>query len=298
MVLHEDNSAITTIYGSVPSVTYAAVGIEAGWNGPVTEYACHLGPDGPRGTGTPANLTAGTRLDYVPTPETDTTSPTTTSPTYHFVLGSSLVNDGVLVQVTWGATDPDDSIVKYDLWNIAYEGGYEYQWGRTTTKGFTTSVPNDFGFGVRAIDSHGNVGPLTWGPANGTKVREETPASWWNGSLSYSAGWKLASMAGASNGTVEFTKRANASATFTFTGDHVAWYGTTGPGYGSARVFVDGVLRPIVDCHASSKHKAILLFRYGFPTFGEHTIKIVNLATSAHPRIDIDAFATLEGYYD
>lgn len=297
MVLHEDSSTITTIYGSVPPVIYAAVGIEAGWNGPVTEYACYLGPEGIRGPRIPANLTAGTKVNYVPTPVTDTTSPAVTSPTYHFVLGSSLVNDGVLVQIAWGATDPDDAIVEYDVWNIAYEGGFEYQWGRTTAKGFTTSNPGDFAFGVRGIDSHGNVGPLMWGSANGTKVREETPGSWWNGGLSYSAGWKTDPMAGASDGAVEFTKAAGASATFTFTGDHVAWYGTRGPGYGSARVYVDGVLRPVVDCHASSKHKATLLFRYGFSTFGEHTVRIVNLATSGHPRIDVDAFATLEGYY-
>jgi hypothetical protein len=43
--------------------------------------------------------------------------------------------------------------------------------------------------------------------------------------------------------------------------------------------------------HASATASRRILFRYGWPRAGQHTIRIMNLATAGHPRIDLDGFA-------
>jgi hypothetical protein len=94
---------------------------------------------------------------------------------------------------------------------------------------------------------------------------------------------------------VNYTTKLNASASFTFTGRNLAWVGTKGPGYGSAKVYVDGALWKTIDCHAGSTLKRQLLFRYftGLSN-STHAVKIVNVATAGHPRIDIDGFVSFQ----
>ena len=60
-----------------------------------------------------------------------------------------------------------------------------------------------------------------------------------------------------------------------------------GPTYGSADVYIDGKFRSTIDCHASTRATKEVLFRYGWPDSGSHTIKIVTAGTG---RVDIDGF--------
>jgi hypothetical protein len=58
-------------------------------------------------------------------------------------------------------------------------------------------------------------------------------------------------------------------------------------------VYVDGVLAVTVNLHASTYQAGRTVWAVNFATAGTHTIKIVNLGTSGHPRIDVDAFVRL-----
>jgi hypothetical protein len=48
-----------------------------------------------------------------------------------------------------------------------------------------------------------------------------------------------------------------------------------------------------VSLYASAYHPRQIVFAYSWATNGTHSIKLVNRATSGHPRIDLDAFIRL-----
>ena len=113
----------------------------------------------------------------------------------------------------------------------------------------------------------------------------------WSSAITYSGSWSRVTQSSAWAGALRRTSSGGAAATYTFTGRNVAVVGTRGPAYGSFQVVVDGVLRGTVDAHASATASRRILFRYGWPRAGQHTIRIMNLATAGHPRIDLDGFA-------
>jgi hypothetical protein len=49
-----------------------------------------------------------------------------------------------------------------------------------------------------------------------------------------------------------------------------------------------------VDLRRASTSWRRIMFTRSWATSGPHTIRIVNLATSGHPRIDVDAFAIVK----
>jgi hypothetical protein len=102
--------------------------------------------------------------------------------------------------------------------------------------------------------------------------------------------WHNATLSGAWGGSVDSTTSAGASATLQFDGRNIAWVGTEGPTYSKADIYVDGVLTKTIDCYAPSTSTRHVLFRYGWPSTGPHTIKIVDKATANRPRIDVDGF--------
>lgn len=74
------------------------------------------------------------------------------------------------------------------------------------------------------------------------------------------------------------------------------WVTTTGPGRGSANVYIDGVYSQTVSTYSSVTRYRRVVWQHRFGSSGGHTITIVNLATPGHPRIDVDAqvFLTLD----
>jgi hypothetical protein len=144
---------------------------------------------------------------------------------------------------------------------------------------------NSYDFQVRAKANGCNSGWTVMAPLTTDGFQETSP--------SYLGTWSRLAYANAWGGATKFTKAANASASLTFTGRNVAWITSMGTGHGSAQIFVDGTLVKTVSTYATANKDRQLLFRYGFPSSAQHTIKVVNLATSGHPRIDIDGFAVL-----
>jgi hypothetical protein len=112
------------------------------------------------------------------------------------------------------------------------------------------------------------------------------------GSASYAGTWTSTSFAGAWGGAAKFSSAANASATFTCTCEAFAWVSDEGSNHGSAKVSVDGVLRKTVNTQTSANKNRVVVFKYGWTTDGFHTMKIVNLATAGHPRVNVDGFLT------
>jgi hypothetical protein len=144
----------------------------------------------------------------------------------------------------WSATDPNDAVASYAA-QQSINGG---PWTPVTLSSATATmystrlaIGSTFALRVRATDSHGNVGSWAVGPTRTVNGFQES-----NATYSPKRSWKTANTAGAWGAAVEYATKANASASFSFTGDHIAWIGSKGSGYGSAKVYLDGKLRSTV----------------------------------------------------
>lgn len=105
-------------------------------------------------------------------------------------------------------------------------------------------------------------------------------------SLIYSGTWHNDSSSTFLNGTARYTSDTNASVSFTFTGTAIHWYGQNDTNFGTAKVYIDGILAETVNVNGPMISQKLLFSRTGLPA-GEHTILVV--CTSA--TIDVDYFA-------
>lgn len=108
------------------------------------------------------------------------------------------------------------------------------------------------------------------------------------GLVNYTGKWGLGHFAGFADGGTHFTSMPGAAASFVVDGGGVALVMEKAANRGSAKVYVDGVLKGTVDTYsATTKHRQVAWS--GMVPIGRHFITIVNSATPGHPRIDLDA---------
>jgi len=113
------------------------------------------------------------------------------------------------------------------------------------------------------------------------------------GAASYTGAWHSTSFAGAWGGTARYSTAASASATFQCAScQALAWVTDEDSAHGSAKVYVDGVLKATVNTRSSTKLNRVVAYSFQWPSDGAHTLKIVNVATSGHPRVSVDGFLT------
>jgi hypothetical protein len=113
-----------------------------------------------------------------------------------------------------------------------------------------------------------DVAPAVPAPSSGTRVEETVP------SLSYSVGWMQGDTTQAwSGGTAAVSATVGASATVTFTGTEIGWYGLRGPLAGTARIFLDGAFNADVDLYSSETVQGVVFATTGLAA-GTHTLSI------------------------
>jgi hypothetical protein len=113
------------------------------------------------------------------------------------------------------------------------------------------------------------------------------------GAASYTGAWHSTSFAGAWGGTARYSTAASASATFQCAScQALAWVTDEDSAHGSAKVYIDGVLKATVNTRSSTKLNRVVAYSFQWPSDGAHTLKIVNVATSGHPRVSVDGFLT------
>jgi hypothetical protein len=108
------------------------------------------------------------------------------------------------------------------------------------------------------------------------------------GSATYTGTWHSSSCQCYSGGTDEYSTQAGATATFHFTGDDVCLFGPVSAARGSYDVYIDGTLRDTDTEYSVAAQNSNFLVGFDL-TAGKHTLKIVNMATRGHPRVDVDA---------
>ena len=71
---------------------------------------------------------------------------------------------------------------------------------------------------------------------------------------------------------------------------HVALVMAKGPARGKASIYLDGKYIKTIDTYAASNTNRVVMWDTEVAGTGNHTIKVVNQATSGRPRIDVDAY--------
>jgi hypothetical protein len=115
-----------------------------------------------------------------------------------------------------------------------------------------------------------------------------------NAAVVYSGTWRSASLRAYAGGAVRYANGAGASASLTFTGHQVAWYGPVGPTRGQARVYIDGAYAGKVDLHRRSFSARKTLFSRTWSDAAEHTIRIEVVGTAGHPMVAVDEFVVTD----
>jgi hypothetical protein len=216
-------------------------------------------------------------------------------------------------------TDNSGRICGYTIYEVSDEGqSYPQEGtplfeddsvGATPFSATYTATNNDYdgqlgdgedstvGWVVGATDCNGNSSAVHI--YSRPTVYQENGFNWdggnATGTVSSTGSWGTVSCACASGRTMTMTTAKGASISYTDTydedGEHMAIVMAKGPGRGSAAVYVDGVKKATVNTHASANTNRIVVFERKMPP-GQHVVKVVNLATKGHPRIDVDAFMT------
>ena len=108
--------------------------------------------------------------------------------------------------------------------------------------------------------------------------------------IAYGGTWKTASHARYAGNKVRYATAPGATATFTFTGRGVTWYGPGGRTRGKAKVYVDGAYVKTVDFRRGSFKARVAAFRQTWTDSGEHVVRIEVVGTPGHPMVAIDEF--------
>ncbi|GAA0621328.1 hypothetical protein GCM10009547_25020 [Sporichthya brevicatena] len=201
------------------------------------------------------------------------------------------VNTGsVPVTVSWKGSDPDGTVVRYEM-QRSTNGGRTWRSVALPTKkarSVTLNLGKSGGhrFRVRAVDDLGKRS--AWRTTNKMRI-----AIAQQGSAKFRKTWTAGSGADLMGGSSRSSANRGGAATYKFSGRTIRWIGTTDPNYGKAKVYLDGKLVATVDAYSATRKTCRVLFAKTVKP-GKHTLKIVVLgkhrAASGGNRVDLDAF--------
>jgi hypothetical protein len=255
-------------------------------------------------------LAAAISLVALPAQAADTVAPTLSLPPTGSIIvgqqiadpvdseelgGLSFANGGAQKQYTWTASDPSGICAS----SIDEEMIYGWEEGAVqqskATSGTYTFVADYWG--TRSGDTFAfrvNV----WDCAGNKQSVERELDTYLGIAKDYGptvpSGWKQTSWVGAVGDTMLNTSTYKTSLSTVLTGDghhgHVALVMAKGPGRGKASLYFDGFYVKTIDTYAPANINRIVMWDKELTGTAKHTIRIVNQATSGHPRIDIDAY--------
>jgi hypothetical protein len=106
--------------------------------------------------------------------------------------------------------------------------------------------------------------------------------------IDYAGTWRPARHSGYAGRSVRYATADGATATITFTGTRIAWYGPVGPTRGKARILIDGEAVKTVNLQRSTFDPTTVLYSATWKTSGRHTFTIEVLETKGHRPVAID----------
>ena len=173
---------------------------------------------------------------------------------------------------------------------------------RITMSGWTTDPADCHGGGrpnffAQAVNGSGlSSVEYGWDPRRLVVVQDPPSAV-----LAYTGTWAVSKATTFSGGTTRKTTQKNAAVRLSLTvPSNVATPNTyavglvmaKGPDRGSAQVWLDGVKVTTISTRSPTKVNRTVVWRTNLSP-GAHTLRVVNVATAGHARIDIDAFVLM-----
>jgi Transglycosylase-like domain len=113
-------------------------------------------------------------------------------------------------------------------------------------------------------------------------------------SIDWSGTWKPARHGGYTGGAVRYATGDGATASITFTGSRIAWFGPVGPTRGKARILIDGKAVKVVNLKRSSFEASTILYSVSWNAAGRHTFAIEVIETPGHKLVAIDELVVTE----
>jgi beta-N-acetylhexosaminidase len=220
----------------------------------------------------------------------DMTPPTPEPPVSRLYAPATLGSATSPVRTTWSASDPC-AISAYDLRRHGNPGSWLGQGlpgPRSTSIAEALTVGTTYRYAARATDGAGNVSGWTDGASFRVLRTQQSVRS-----ITYRGMWYTVSNRYASGGSIAYSAAAGASVSFRLTGFSVSWVAYRGPDRGSAAVYIDGAYRTKVSLYATTYRSKQIVYAASWARNGTHTIRIVNLGTRGHSRVDVDAFVRL-----
>lgn len=147
-----------------------------------------------------------------------------------------------------------------------------------------------FGFeGIKGADQRADV-------MDRTMKYLDSPTENTSSAIQYTTAWNTVSDSNASDGRYRVSDTTNATSTYQFTGDSVAWVTAKGPSYGEAEVFIDELSKGVVDLYNSTQSWNQRLDYTGLGS-GNHiiTIKVLGQknASSTGESVVVDSFTSI-----
>jgi hypothetical protein len=215
----------------------------------------------------------------------DTDAPVADSPVAspRGVLGRSRVR----VRVTLSANDAG-GIAGYWLWKST-DGAPLVMVSATPLPGSIDLLlrpRHSYSFVVQAVDFAGNLSEPAWSQTFTLNAYQERTAS-------YSPSWRRKFGRRAYGRFQTSSSHTLAQARFSFRGRGVAWVAKTGRRGGRARVYIDGVHVDTVSLYSARAVSRKVVFKRHWGSTRFHTIAIRSVASSARPRVSVDAFVVL-----
>jgi hypothetical protein len=113
-------------------------------------------------------------------------------------------------------------------------------------------------------------------------------------SIDWSGTWKPARHGGYAGGAVRYATTEGATASITFTGSRIAWYGPVGPTRGKARILIDGKAVKVVNLQRGRFEASTILYSVSWKSAGRHTFEIEVIGTPGHKPVAIDELVITE----
>ena len=224
-----------------------------------------------------------------PARNADLYRPNTTAPVQRIATGTPGAT--IPMSISWSGTDSGWGIASYRLERSVNGGSWQQvalpsATSTSITQALTRLV--SYRYRVRATDKYGNVGYWDYGPTFTPKTVSDSSSS-----ITYGGTWVTELDPAAYGGGLHRASAAGASARLTFYGRDIAWIATRGPGMGTAKVYLDGVLRATIDLSATAETPRSLVYRFHWSTLGTRQIRIVVQGTVGHPTVTLDGFVII-----
>jgi hypothetical protein len=225
----------------------------------------------------------------------DVTPPNRPTVVTHRIFGSGRF--GIPVRVEWPAATDNvgGSGVKSYVVHRSVNGGAFAPFAEVAAipaPGLSLDLPNSFVSYRFRVYTKDNADNLSVSPRYGSTFTTRS-FSESNPNVRFSSGWTLSNSAVYVGGKAKFSSTKNASATLSFSGNRVGWYSRLGPTHGQARVYIDGTLTTTVNLFSSTVVDRKLVFTKNWSSVGSHSIRIVVVGTSGHPKVIVDQIFVL-----